>query len=91
MCFDHYFSGQSASQVLRVHPTEPGSDSLRLTDYGVTHHPNPNILGLEPSRNMVIIGPSSIGIEIGDWTRSRSVVIGMTGANYNHVIVRTFR
>ena len=40
---------------------------------------------------MVIIGPSSIGIEIGDWTRSRSVVIGMTGANYNHVIVRTFR
>ena len=74
------FREEYASRVLRVHLIEPRSDSVGLTDYGVVHHSNPKILGLEPSRGIVITGPSDIdAVEICDWTRERRVIIDKIG------------
>ena len=73
--------GEYELQVLRMRLTEPGGDSLQLTDYGTIGDPDLGEFSLEPSRSAVISGFIGVGIEIRDWTCNRSVTVSTTGAN----------
>ena len=75
--------------MIRAHLPEPGSDSLTFTDDGVARSPG-ILLAFEPSKRAVIIRLPGVGIEVRDWTRSRSVVVKMAGADYGNALVRTF-
>ena len=86
------FRKRFTSQILRVHLAESRGDSLQVTNYGTISDPHSDygVAALEPSRNAIIKGLLGVGIEVVDWTRSRSVVINMTRVNDIHVFVRTF-
>ena len=84
------FSGPSTIRVIRAHLTEPGSDSLTFTDDGVTGLPDGMLLALEPSKGAGIMRLAGVGIELRDWTRSRSVVVKIAGADSGNASVRRF-
>ena len=90
--FDHHLSGISTFQVVRAHLTEPGNDSLTFANDGAVDCSDPRtLLGLEPSRNAIVTDLLGVGIEIHDWSRSRSVVVKTTGGDSDNIYVRMFR
>lgn len=75
------------SQVVRLYLADPANDSFQLTAYGGVHNFDSGIVALEPSRNAVITELPEIGVQINDWTRSRTVEI-TSGLNDDRVSVR---
>lgn len=76
-------------QVVRVHLAELGNDSFQLTAYGAIDGLNSMLVALEPPRNAIITELPDAGIQIGDWTRGRTVEVTTPGLNDDHVFVRT--